>query len=1578
MKIGIFVHFEHSFFSNGNPTTAISLADALKTLGHEPVLININGTREWYDDVESLSKLYVRKNFTELKADEVFDIVIDIDGYIIPKERRRISKSVVIFIRKSFFLTSSESCVYPKQLPKQNLYDCDMLWTWEHFGAEDAHLLEVLTKKPVVRIPFTWSSKPVEHFGSNHPSWISISQKSKEEGWSIHNVEINTSITSNCTVPMVGIAYAKTHSKVKLLPVNIHSSTHIESEQFFKDNILAHCRREGLEFKFLGRLRITDFRNIPKSVVVLHTRFLSFKNVLLDCIWNGIPCIHNSPFIKSLGMGLERSYYPDNSIVGMTSALNNIDEDYKNNSGIFTLGRLDEIRRMFTKLFDPIQHKKVWEKAIGGENNYKEIIVGFSDMYIGFNPEYNFWTVMLNEAGRHLHPPVRIRGIEINQINKTTENIDILIAGPFYINWKGVPDNIPKFHITGENTGCISENMNFGFSKDGPKSIRFPLWIQYIDWFGADQDKLKNPRGLPIDTVTTTINADLSKKTKFCAFVVSNPSNSIRNDAFHTLSSYKHVDSAGQLFNNMGYKIHSDFPGGGGGELKKVEFLKDYKFVITYENSKGSGYVTEKLLAAKAAGCVPIYWGADEVVDDFPADSFINVNTKPIGAELINAVREIDNDDKKWLAMAKIPAINAEKCRKLISKVARTILESILDKSQLADLPELLGGANTAEANKSGIARGDLVAPKAEILHGDLVAPKPEMNNVNTINLDLPAIKNKLTKPNKIHNWNKKILLVTFATQKYVEPLVKWFTSVTPRLNDDVSARVYLGKDVDNQNLNLLRSQYPNVEFYKVPEDEVVSSQFPDLWEAQHFAWKLWIYQELVHQAELENTLVWYMDAASMIVRWPTEWFKKTAESGLCMLEDPEQKNDQWCHPIFCSKLGVTKEELGQQQIVGGIMSFIGGAIMPCKLFSEAWVLGQQRAIIVGPKWSGSLPDGRPYGHRHDQSILSILRLRHKVPVHPLYSVYCDESIRRTFKSGACLYIHRGNFKLNENFAPRIGDAHIINLERRGDRIQRFKENHGEWRKKICLRPAYDGLSLQLTPSIAKLFAPNDFKWKKSIAGCALSHLSLWSELASEHESCENYLILEDDVKFKGDWLATWNEASKEIPTDYDVLYLGGILPPNKIMYDSVVEPVNRFWGRIKPNQLFGQGEPMPYFHFCNYSYILSRNAAKKLVETIMKEGYTTSADHMICNRMDFKHYVLTPLVAGCYQDDDPKYSSSEFNNFDRVDKFDSDLWNNDERFSQAEIQTALENNSAFSISQALSDGKIKGNMDTKNRIFTVGEDKLIKGSLLEYDWLESLFGPLDKQQSLPINHEPLDNSPIFFCKHPYFNEYMHVFSRYAAAGKTFYAVHISDELCNDPIEWYSLCKHVIRNYPRADTKSFDNVTYIPLGPCRTTKLVNDVKSRNIAWSFFGTGWLGRELKLFPLNGIEPNKKVFYNKWADSSQLQASEYSEQCLKTIFMPCPVGNNPETFRIYEALEHGCIPIYVRERGDDLFIKMLTSNLPIAIMDSWEASGKFMVDNFQNTSMLVDYRIKLLEAWSVWKKKIMSDIKDKFKLN
>ena len=84
MKIGILANFQHSFFSNGCPTVAFSLAEALQLCGHELILININGTSEWYDDVQELKTLYQRKHLVELH--EQLDIFIDIDEFEIDSD----------------------------------------------------------------------------------------------------------------------------------------------------------------------------------------------------------------------------------------------------------------------------------------------------------------------------------------------------------------------------------------------------------------------------------------------------------------------------------------------------------------------------------------------------------------------------------------------------------------------------------------------------------------------------------------------------------------------------------------------------------------------------------------------------------------------------------------------------------------------------------------------------------------------------------------------------------------------------------------------------------------------------------------------------------------------------------------------------------------------------------------------------------------------------------------------------------------------------------------------------------------------------------------------------------------------------------------------------------------------------------------------------------------------------------------------------------------------------------------------------------------------------------------------------
>ena len=52
--------------------------------------------------------------------------------------------------------------------------------------------------------------------------------------------------------------------------------------------------------------------------------------------------------------------------------------------------------------------------------------------------------------------------------------------------------------------------------------------------------------------------------------------------------------------------------------------FRSYKFSIAYENAAFPGYVTEKIMDAFFAGCVPIYDGAPDVTDYIPPETFID------------------------------------------------------------------------------------------------------------------------------------------------------------------------------------------------------------------------------------------------------------------------------------------------------------------------------------------------------------------------------------------------------------------------------------------------------------------------------------------------------------------------------------------------------------------------------------------------------------------------------------------------------------------------------------------------------------------------------------------------------------------------------------------------------------------------------------------------------------------------------------------------------------------------------------------------------------------------------------------
>jgi hypothetical protein len=59
--------------------------------------------------------------------------------------------------------------------------------------------------------------------------------------------------------------------------------------------------------------------------------------------------------------------------------------------------------------------------------------------------------------------------------------------------------------------------------------------------------------------------------------------------------------------------------------IELLRVFNRYKFILCFENSKGDGYITEKIFNCFFARTIPIYWGADNINLFINKNSFINV-----------------------------------------------------------------------------------------------------------------------------------------------------------------------------------------------------------------------------------------------------------------------------------------------------------------------------------------------------------------------------------------------------------------------------------------------------------------------------------------------------------------------------------------------------------------------------------------------------------------------------------------------------------------------------------------------------------------------------------------------------------------------------------------------------------------------------------------------------------------------------------------------------------------------------------------------------------------------------------------
>jgi hypothetical protein len=248
--------------------------------------------------------------------------------------------------------------------------------------------------------------------------------------------------------------------------------------------------------------------------------------------------------------------------------------------------------------------------------------IKFSDFWKGFKPDNNYF---FNSISGSYH-------IELS------DNPDILIYscyGNDYLNY-----NCTKVFYTAENVRPDFSACDFAISFDfnqHPDHYRLPLFVLYIDQLNALPVLLK-PK------IREEILQKWRAKKKFCCMVVSNPNADKRIDFFRQLSSYKKVDSGGRLLNNVGGPVED-----------KLDFIKDYRFVIAFENEVAEGYTTEKIFEPLLAGCIPLYWGNPLIEKDFNPAVFLHLSSSKSMNEFIGEIIQIDNNEDKAMEILMAP-----------------------------------------------------------------------------------------------------------------------------------------------------------------------------------------------------------------------------------------------------------------------------------------------------------------------------------------------------------------------------------------------------------------------------------------------------------------------------------------------------------------------------------------------------------------------------------------------------------------------------------------------------------------------------------------------------------------------------------------------------------------------------------------------------------------------------------------------------------------------------------------------------------------------------------------------------------
>lgn len=271
-------------------------------------------------------------------------------------------------------------------------------------------------------------------------------------------------------------------------------------------------------------------------------------------------------------------------------------------------------------------------------------------------------------------------------------------------------------------------------------------------------------------------------------------------------------------------------------------------------------------------------------------------------------------------------------------------------------------------------------------------------------------------------------------------------------------------------------------------------------------------------------------------------------------------------------------------------------------------------------------------------------------------------------------------------------------------------------------------------------------------------------------------------------------------------------------------------------------------------------------------------------------------------------------------------------------------------------------------------------GRLAEREWLEYLLSDFQIEHVVPERYPiPLTDRTLYVVstnitplpKLPHHLQDLHASTR---PGAGVGLIHLSDEWYGQDYSYYSRFDFVLRNHFSKSLQK-PGILQFPLGLPRVTPTPQPIvpqTSRRYTWSFCGNRVASRFEMLSVFSRVAPAYVL-----PQGQRIPRPEFQEILLQSKFVPCPMGNVMlETWRAYEALEAGCIPLLERRATMDYYRNLLGDH-PIPTFSSWRAARRFVLQQLQAPADLDRRQADLLQWWrgakEAWRNRVADFVRE-----